>query len=53
MTLVAEGLIIPEEFYIILLLSVYAYKQYSKLYYSNFRHFTCFQSDDTRCCINI
>jgi len=30
----------------------YAYKQYSKLYYSNFRQLTCFQSDDTRCCIN-
>jgi hypothetical protein len=29
-----------------------AYKQCSKLYYSNFRQLTCFQSDDTSCCIN-
>jgi len=35
-----------------MLLSVYAYKQSSKLYYSNFRQLTCFQSDNTRCCVN-
>jgi hypothetical protein len=29
----------------------YAYKQRSKLNYSNFRQLTCCQSDDTRCCI--
>jgi len=28
------------------------YKQCSKLYFSNFRPLTYFQSDDTRCCIN-
>jgi hypothetical protein len=38
--------------YEILSLSVYTYKQCSKLYYSNFRQLTCLQSDDIRCCVD-
>jgi len=32
-------------------LSIYTYKQCSKLLYNNFRQLTFLQSDDIRCCI--
>jgi hypothetical protein len=34
------------------ILYLYAYRQYRKLYNSNFRQLICFLNDDTRCCIN-
>jgi hypothetical protein len=36
----------------ILSLSIYTYKQSSKLHYNNVRQLTCLQSDDIRGCVD-